>query len=163
MTYASQPPWELQPQPAASREPAAPSAYDRPAYGGSAYDRSSYDASGYDGSGYDGSAYASKSYGNGYEGAGYAEAAYTEAPYDDAYDVAYDAGYDSLMLDANLLRAAQQLYRDYCESQPDTVRRPVGIAIHRLTHRGKPIFTEKPILLPEECFIPLNQIESEMY
>jgi hypothetical protein len=38
-----------------------------------------------------------------------------------------------------------------------------GVAINRDTHRGKVIFTGQPVLLPAECFVPLNQIESHMY
>lgn len=38
-----------------------------------------------------------------------------------------------------------------------------GVAINRGNHRGKVIFTPQPVLLPQESFIPLNQIESYMY
>ncbi|NJO39745.1 MAG: hypothetical protein HC769_26755 [Cyanobacteria bacterium CRU_2_1] len=65
----------------------------------------------------------------------------------------------SALLDPAILQTARQIYRTYYEVHPDQVRRPIGVAIDRYTHRGKLIFGEKPILLPQECFIPLSQIE----
>lgn len=67
------------------------------------------------------------------------------------------------LLDPALLRAARQIYRTYTEVHPNVTQRPNGVAIHRLTHRGKLIFLNKPILLPQECFVPFSQIESELY
>lgn len=67
------------------------------------------------------------------------------------------------LLDPGILRSARQIYHTYYEVHPKITQRPLGIAIHRFTHRGKLIFSGKPILLPQECFIPLNQLESEMY
>jgi hypothetical protein len=65
----------------------------------------------------------------------------------------------SALLDPSLLQAAQQIYRTYYEVHPEQIRRPIGIAIDRYSHRGKLIFGEKPILLPKECFVPINHIE----
>jgi hypothetical protein len=42
------------------------------------------------------------------------------------------------------------------------MRRPLGVAIHRRTHRATVIFAHQPILLWDECFIPFEQIESEI-
>jgi hypothetical protein len=64
------------------------------------------------------------------------------------------------LLDANLLQAARYIYRTYYEVHPDEVQRPIGVAIDRFSYRGQLIFTRKPILLPQECFVPLSQIES---
>jgi hypothetical protein len=36
---------------------------------------------------------------------------------------------------------------------------PRGVVIHRRTLRGDLIFSEFPILLPQETFIPLQQLE----
>jgi hypothetical protein len=58
------------------------------------------------------------------------------------------------------LQTARQIYRTYYEVHPEEIQRPIGVAIDRSTHRGKLIFTGKPVLLPRECFVPLNQIES---
>ena len=62
-----------------------------------------------------------------------------------------------------LLQAAQQIYRSYYESNARMVQRPVGVVINQVTYRGKLIFSQKPILLFQEIFIPLNEIESEIY
>ncbi|MEA5576718.1 hypothetical protein [Anabaena sp. UHCC 0451] len=67
------------------------------------------------------------------------------------------------LLDPAVIKAAGLIYYTYCEVHPEIVGQASGVAISRLTHRGKVIFTQQPILLPQECFIPLNQIESYMY
>lgn len=77
------------------------------------------------------------------------------------------AGLDSTdvpkLLDPSLLRAARKIYRSYQERHPDYSKRPLGVALHRLTYRGQLIFTRRPILLPDECFVPVEQMESELY
>jgi hypothetical protein len=67
------------------------------------------------------------------------------------------------LIDPNIIKAASQIYYTYCEVHPEIVGKATGVAISRVTHRGKVIFTQYPVLLPQECFIPLNQIESYMY
>ena len=69
----------------------------------------------------------------------------------------------SVLPDPTLLQAARQIYRAYCQACPKLVRRPTGVAIHRQTLKGKLIFTSKPILLPQECFVPFSHIESELH
>nr|WP_139253630.1 hypothetical protein [Hydrococcus rivularis] len=68
-----------------------------------------------------------------------------------------------IFLDPSLLRAAQRIYRNYCGLQNKVDRRPCGVAINRDTYRGQLIFRENPILLPRECFIPLKQLEAEVF
>lgn len=63
------------------------------------------------------------------------------------------------LLDPALLQAARSIYRTYYEVHPDEIQRPIGVALDRFSLRGKLIFGAKPILLPRECFVPLNQIE----
>lgn len=67
------------------------------------------------------------------------------------------------LVDAAVVKAAGEIYRTYCEVHPEMAGHPSGVAINRVHHRGKVIFTHNPVLLPQECFIPLNQIESYMY
>ncbi|QYX31371.1 hypothetical protein [Sphaerospermopsis torques-reginae] len=67
------------------------------------------------------------------------------------------------LVDPTVIKAAGQIYYTYCEVHPEIVGQASGVAISRVTHRGKVIFTQQPILLPQECFIPLQQIESYMY
>jgi len=69
----------------------------------------------------------------------------------------------SALLDPGLLQSARNIYRTFYEVHPEEVRRPIGLAIDRYTHRGKLIFGTKPVLLPQECFVPLNQIEADLY
>lgn len=64
--------------------------------------------------------------------------------------------------DHTLLKAARQIYLTHQELRPDMVERPTGVAINRLTYRGRVIFAKKPILLPQEDFIPLSEIESQL-
>ncbi|WP_088241818.1 hypothetical protein [Calothrix rhizosoleniae] len=67
------------------------------------------------------------------------------------------------LVDSNLIRAAGQIYYTYCEVHPEIEGQAAGVAINRVNHRGKVIFINHPALLPEECFVPLSQIESCMY
>lgn len=68
-------------------------------------------------------------------------------------------GDDSVLLDPELIKAARHIYRTFYEVHPDVVQRPIGVAIGRLTRRGKLVFGDKPVLLPQECFVPFSQIE----
>lgn len=61
-------------------------------------------------------------------------------------------------LDPTLIQSARQIYETYFAVHPD-IERPLGVAINRITHRGKIIFSGKPILLPQECFVPFELIE----
>ncbi len=67
------------------------------------------------------------------------------------------------LFDPALLRAAKDVYNLYCEVAPDRDRRrqPIGVAMNKLTYRGKLIFSTYPVLLPEECFISTQQLETE--
>ena len=67
------------------------------------------------------------------------------------------------LIDPTLIRSAGKIYYTYCEAHPEIIGQASGVAISRVTHRGKVIFTKYPVLLPQECFIPLNQLESYMY
>ena len=67
------------------------------------------------------------------------------------------------VFDPALLKAARHIYRTYDEVHPEDPQRPVGVAISRKTRRGKLIFGDRPVLLPIECFIPLNQIEPDIH
>lgn len=66
-------------------------------------------------------------------------------------------------LNPALLKSARQIYRTYYEVHPEDVQRPIGIAISTKTHRGKLIFGDRPVLLPNESFIPISQIEPGLH
>lgn len=68
-----------------------------------------------------------------------------------------------ILLDPNVLRSARRVYRTYCTFHSKLTKRPSGVAIDKETHRGQLIFNARPILLPGECFVPIKQIESEIY
>jgi hypothetical protein len=67
------------------------------------------------------------------------------------------------LLDPTLLRAARHIYRSFYEANPDITQRPLGVALNRYNYRGKLIFGRKPVLLPQECFIPVEHIQAELY
>jgi hypothetical protein len=65
---------------------------------------------------------------------------------------------DAFAFNPILLKAAQNIYSNYCQCHM-TPQQPVGVAIDRDTHRGHLIFAGKPILLPQECFVPFSDLE----
>ena len=67
------------------------------------------------------------------------------------------------VVDPAVVRSARLIYQVYYEVHPELTEPPLGVAINRLTHRGKLIFTGKAILLPQECFVPFEWLESEAY
>ncbi|MGB7086977.1 MAG: hypothetical protein WBD47_15565 [Phormidesmis sp.] len=68
-------------------------------------------------------------------------------------------GDDSVLMDPELIKAARHIYRTFYEVHPEVMQRPIGVAIGRSNHRGKLVFGDKPVLLPQECFVPFSQIE----
>lgn len=60
----------------------------------------------------------------------------------------------------SLLQAAASIYQVYYSNSAEPVQKPLGIAIHRATFRGKLIFAKRPVLLPEEWFFPTEQVEA---
>lgn len=65
--------------------------------------------------------------------------------------------------DPVLLQAARRLYYIYLEIPHLQTRRPLGVVINRETYRSLLIFKAIPTLLPQECFVPLEDIESQEY
>lgn len=68
-----------------------------------------------------------------------------------------------VFFDPSLVKAARNIYRSYCNLNFALDHPPKGIVINRDSHRGQLAFNSKPVLLPRECFIPLQQIEAEIY
>lgn len=66
------------------------------------------------------------------------------------------------LLDPGQLKAARQIYQNYFRLHSKLNKTPVGVAIDRKTYRGQLLFTKRPILLPWENFIPVDQLESEI-
>ena len=78
-------------------------------------------------------------------------------------EVNVNSGNVPALPDLDILKTARNIYRIYYEVHPNISQRPLGVVINRNNHRGKLIFSHKPVLLPAECFVPFNQIESELY
>lgn len=70
------------------------------------------------------------------------------------------ASFLSPALDPTLLQVAQHVYRTFFEVHPDYPSKPLGVVINQMNLRAQLIFKGKPILLMQECFIPLNQLDS---
>jgi len=68
-----------------------------------------------------------------------------------------------MLLDSTLLQAAKLTYRAYLKAHCGEMQRPVGIVINMANSRGQLIFSSKPVLLPDEYYIPFEQIESQLY
>ena len=68
-----------------------------------------------------------------------------------------------IFFDPSLIKAARNIYRNYCHLNITIENQPKGVVINRDSHRGQLSFSPKPILLPREYFIPLQQIEAEAY
>ncbi|NES01969.1 MAG: hypothetical protein F6K22_03480 [Okeania sp. SIO2F4] len=69
----------------------------------------------------------------------------------------------ALLLTPSLQKLAKLLYRTYLETHPDQVRPPLGVAISPVSYRAGLIFSQQPILLPGEFFVPVEFIESKIY
>jgi hypothetical protein len=68
-----------------------------------------------------------------------------------------------VFFDPSLIKAARNIYRNYCNLNFSMEKQPKGIVINRDNHRGQLAFQTKPVLLPRECFIPIQQIEADAY
>lgn len=66
-----------------------------------------------------------------------------------------------VLIDSALLKAARKVYRAYCETHPSTDKRPSGVVVNQINYQGKVLFSSQPVLLPQECFVPISQLESE--
>jgi hypothetical protein len=62
--------------------------------------------------------------------------------------------------DPSLIQAARNIYETYYTVHPEVTELPLGVAIDRISYRGKLIFKQKPALLPKECFIPFSSIDA---
>ncbi len=67
------------------------------------------------------------------------------------------------LMDPALVRTARHVYRSFFEAHPNETQRPLGVTIDRHTFRGNMVFGRRPVLLPRECFVPLEQIQAEPY
>lgn len=67
----------------------------------------------------------------------------------------------SLTTSTSLLEVAREIYTSYSQNHPRP-QKPWGVAVDRASHRGQLIFKGKPVLLPDEDFVPFSDLaESE--
>ena len=65
-------------------------------------------------------------------------------------------------LDPTIINSARRIYRAYLNIYARIPKKPRGVVLNAETFRGQLVFREKPILLPGECFIPLQHLEAKM-
>ncbi len=70
---------------------------------------------------------------------------------------------EEVLIDPIILQAAQRIYYTYCKLHVQLKRTPIGVAIDPKTNKGQLLFTKRPILLPGEFFVPLNQLEANIH
>lgn len=67
-----------------------------------------------------------------------------------------------MRLDPTLISSARRIYQAYLGIYSRIPRKPRGVVLNAETYRGQLVFKERPILLPGECFIPLQHLEARM-
>ncbi|ELR97178.1 hypothetical protein [Gloeocapsa sp. PCC 73106] len=65
------------------------------------------------------------------------------------------------LFDPEVVDSAKKIYHTYYHLHGELTRTPIGVAVDRKTYRGQLLFTKIPILLPGECFVPIDELESE--
>lgn len=63
------------------------------------------------------------------------------------------------LLDPSAVRAAQEVCRRYLQIHPQEASLIVGIVINRQNYHAQVVLGKQPVLLPQEVFIPWNQLE----
>ena len=64
-----------------------------------------------------------------------------------------------MRLDPTVVRAAEKIYTAYLNVYSKFNKPPFGVVLNKETFRGQLVFRDRPILLPGEYFVPLNQLE----
>jgi hypothetical protein len=75
-------------------------------------------------------------------------------------DVVYNTQPDLTPMTPEYIQVAQDVYRAYCNVHGASSSRPTGVAVDCQSLRGHLIFSQQPILLPHECFIPLELLDA---
>jgi hypothetical protein len=65
---------------------------------------------------------------------------------------------EPIVLSPVIVKAAQNIYQAYVDTH-GSKQAPLGVALDRYTLRGQLIFAGQPILLPHECFVPMQDID----
>ena len=64
-----------------------------------------------------------------------------------------------MQLDPSIIQAARKVYATYLSIYTKFNKQPFGVVMNKKTFRGQLIFRDRPILLPEESFVPISHIE----
>ncbi len=73
------------------------------------------------------------------------------------------ASMEKRFLDSSVLQAARQIYESHVQLRSNvSIQSPRGVVIHPHTLRGDLIFSEYPILLPHEMFIPIDVLDTQL-
>lgn len=62
-------------------------------------------------------------------------------------------------VEPSILKGARQIYRNYLDTHASHLPRPLGVAINRTDMSGK-LVHKHAIFLPQECFVPIEILES---
>jgi hypothetical protein len=60
----------------------------------------------------------------------------------------------------DLVGAARALYQQYLQVHEHRAKEPIGVVLNPTSYRGKLLFRQAPVLLPEERFIPLQEMRN---
>ena len=58
----------------------------------------------------------------------------------------------------DLVGTARALYQRYMQVHENRAREPIGVVLNPISYRGKLLFRQPPVLLPQERFISLNEM-----
>jgi hypothetical protein len=61
--------------------------------------------------------------------------------------------------DISALNTARELYQTYLRIHANKAQQPLGVVLHRISFRGKLLFRDAPVLLPEEYFFSFQQLQ----
>jgi hypothetical protein len=61
--------------------------------------------------------------------------------------------------DLSALNTARELYQTYLRIHAHKAQQPLGVVLHRISFRGKLLFRDAPVLLPEEYFFSFQQLQ----
>ncbi|BAW96785.1 hypothetical protein NIES970_17240 [[Synechococcus] sp. NIES-970] len=63
-----------------------------------------------------------------------------------------------MLIEPSVLRAAQQIYNQYAAVHPVRFQYVTGVSINSQTLQGFVSFREHAVLLPQEVFVPVEQL-----
>lgn len=78
--------------------------------------------------------------------------------YDTTNAEVYEAQTASDPMGSQVLTAAQDVYMAYYQVRGEEALAPLGVVVDQKTFRAHLVFTGQPILLPQESFIPSDEL-----